>query len=94
MPNLHLFAEAIWTADGPSVRLAFVKLPTRMIVVKLGDGRSAARRDWSFTDRGDARKSLARLLSWISDGVTLARGTCVKHDVKRFVQSAFRSLRV
>jgi hypothetical protein len=38
MPVLHHFAEDIWLVDGPSVRAIFVPLPTRMIVVKLGDG--------------------------------------------------------
>ena len=38
MPVLHHFAEDIWLVDGPSVRAIFVSLPTRMIVVKLGDG--------------------------------------------------------
>lgn len=28
----------IWTAEGPTVRAFFVPLPTRMIIVKLGDG--------------------------------------------------------
>ncbi|HTZ54458.1 MAG TPA: DUF4336 domain-containing protein [Candidatus Acidoferrum sp.] len=37
--NLAAFGPDIWTADGPDVA-AFgpIKLPTRMIVVKLGDG--------------------------------------------------------
>jgi hypothetical protein len=37
-PVLQHFGEDIWIADGPSVRFMFVPLPTRMIVVKLGDG--------------------------------------------------------
>ena len=37
-PVLQHFAEDIWLVDGPNVRAIFVPLPTRMIVVKLGDG--------------------------------------------------------
>jgi hypothetical protein len=36
--GLQSFAEDIWIANGPSVRFVFASLPTRMIVVKLGDG--------------------------------------------------------
>ncbi|HEX6562982.1 MAG TPA: DUF4336 domain-containing protein [Chthoniobacterales bacterium] len=36
--GLQSFAEDIWIADGPRVRFVVASLPTRMIVVKLGDG--------------------------------------------------------
>ena len=36
--GLESFAEDIWLANGPRVRFVAVSLPTRMIVVKLGDG--------------------------------------------------------
>jgi hypothetical protein len=35
---LQPFGDDIWIADGPDVRFMFAVLPTRMIVVKLGDG--------------------------------------------------------
>ena len=38
MSLLRHFAKGIWIADGPNVRVAFVPLPTRVIVVRLGDG--------------------------------------------------------
>ena len=36
--GLQSFAEDIWIANGPRVRFVVASLPTRMIVVKLGDG--------------------------------------------------------
>jgi Domain of unknown function (DUF4336) len=36
--GLQSFAEDIWIANGPRVRFLVASLPTRMIVVKLGDG--------------------------------------------------------
>jgi hypothetical protein len=36
--DLQSFAEDIWIANGPRVRFAVASLPTRMIVVRLGDG--------------------------------------------------------
>jgi hypothetical protein len=36
--GLQSFAEDVWIVNGPSVRFVFASLPTRMIVVKLGDG--------------------------------------------------------
>jgi hypothetical protein len=35
---LQLFAEEIWTADGPTVSVAGFPFPTRMIVIRLSDG--------------------------------------------------------
>ncbi|HEY9084446.1 MAG TPA: DUF4336 domain-containing protein [Candidatus Tyrphobacter sp.] len=35
---LKRFGDDIWIADGPIVRTFFVPFPTRMVVVKLGDG--------------------------------------------------------
>lgn len=38
MNHLQRFAENLWIADGPAVRFFGVPYPTRMVVVKLGDG--------------------------------------------------------
>jgi hypothetical protein len=37
-PILHHFAPDIWLADGSAVRFLGASLPTRMVIVKLGDG--------------------------------------------------------
>ena len=37
-PGLHRFADALWISEGPIVRFFGAPYPTRMIVVKLGDG--------------------------------------------------------
>ena len=37
-PGLHRFADDLWISEGPTVRFFGVPYPTRMIVVKLGDG--------------------------------------------------------
>jgi hypothetical protein len=36
--TLQRFAENLWIADGPTVRFFGMKYPTRMVVVRLGDG--------------------------------------------------------
>lgn len=38
MEALRRFAKDIWIADGPAVRFWGIPFPTRMIVVRLGDG--------------------------------------------------------
>ena len=38
MDPLRRFAKDIWIADGPAVRFLGIRFPTRMIVVRLGDG--------------------------------------------------------
>jgi hypothetical protein len=38
MTGLEAFAEDVWVADGPVVRFFGWPYPTRMIVIKLGDG--------------------------------------------------------
>ena len=38
LPELTQFAENISIVDGPPVRVFGVPLPTRVIIVKLGDG--------------------------------------------------------
>jgi hypothetical protein len=46
----------------------------------------------SFMNRGLARKSLAKLLSWDFDRLIIAHGPCIEKDAKSFVQRAFRWL--
>jgi hypothetical protein len=48
---------------------------------------------WSFSDRGNGRESLAKLLSWDFDKVIVAHGECVEDGAKAFVDAAFRWLR-
>jgi hypothetical protein len=46
----------------------------------------------SFTDRNLARQSLAKLLSWEFDKLTIAHGACLEKDAKPFVERAFQWL--
>ena len=43
----------------------------------------------SFTNRGLARRSLKKLLSWDFDKLIIAHGVCIEKDAKPFVEGAF-----
>ncbi len=46
----------------------------------------------TFTNRGLARRSLEKLLSWDFDKLIIAHGPCIEKDAKTFVERAFRWL--
>ena len=46
----------------------------------------------TFTNRGLARRSLEKLLSWDFDKLIIAHGPCIQKDAREFVERAFRWL--
>ena len=46
----------------------------------------------TFINRGLARRSLEKLLSWDFDKLIIAHGPCIEKDAKAFVERAFRWL--